>query len=339
MGVTLRDIANELNLSVNTISRGLRDLPDIAKPTRELIQETAKRMGYQKNMAASSLRTNKSYILGVIVTDYSNPSNNQIINGVERVARDMNYTIMVGATNNNREMEESIVTRMINQGVDGIVLVPTMLSKDVLDIMENNGTPYVLAARKFKDRETNYVYSDDETGCAMVADALYKRGHRDFLYIAATFAESVSSLRYQSFVNRLVELGLPQECVRLVYCDGTQADARLAVDRWFDENAADRLPVTAVFAFSDYAAIGCYMACKDRGYRIPDDLSVVGYDNIEFSMLLDPDLSTVDNHFYELGSACAERILEMINDPENKMAVKKIEFLPELVSRASVKDI
>ncbi len=340
MGTTLRNIANELNLSVNTVSRGLRDMPDISKATRELIQSAAKQMGYQKNMAASSLRTKRSYILGVIVTDYRNPSNNQIINGVERVGNFRGYTVMVGATDNNKDSESSMVIRMLEQGVDGIILVPTMNNVDVLNIMEDSGTPYVLAARKYDEHESNYVYSDDKTGCAMVAEAFYNRGHRDFIYIASTLAEQISSIRYESFVGKLMELGLPRECVRLVYCDGTQMDARRAVGQWLDNFPIyEKLPVTGAFAFSDYSAFGCYMALKERGYQIPQNLSIIGYDNVEFAMMMDPGLCTVDNHFLTLGSGAAERLIEMINDPEERKIVKKNIVLPELVWRNSVRAI
>lgn len=342
MRVTLKDIANELNLSVNTVSRGLRNMDDISLPTRTLIQETAQQLGYQRNLAASSLRTNRSYIIGVMITDYSNPVMSEIIDGAESVGRAHGYTMMIGANNETAAMEEEIVSRMLEQGVDGLILVPTLLNVALLRRIEQTQTPYVLAARRYPEYSCNYVYCDDVFGAKLVADAFYEKGHQQFLYVAASRDSRVSQDRFQGFSGRLEELGISPQQIRCLETDATRKGAYQQMLQWIDGNPSEEaLPVTAIFAFSDYVACGVYAALKERGYGIPKDVSVIGYDSNEFSTIIDPALTTVDNHFFEIGQRSAQRILDMLQLPqgERMQSPQGIITMPELVWRNSVSDL
>ena len=342
MRVTLKDIANELNLSVNTVSRGLRNMDDISPLTRALIQETAQQLGYQRNLAASSLRTNRSYIIGVVITDHSNPVMSEIIDGAESVGRDAGYTMMIGAHNENAAIEQDVVDRMLEQGVDGLILVPTLLNLDLMQKVERGQTPYVLAGRKYPGFCCNYVYCDDLMGARFVAEAFFKKGHKEFLYVAAGPNNPVSQDRFQGFSARLKELGIPAHQIRTLESDTTRDGTYRQMLRWIDENqSGNSLPITAIFAFSDYVACGVYAALNERGYRIPQDVSVIGYDSNEFSTIINPPLTTVDNHFFEIGQRSAQRILEILRLPKSDRMrdPQGIITTPELVWRSSVADI
>ena len=132
-------------------------MPDISPATRQLIHETAQRLGYQRNLAASQLRTNRSYALGIAVPDYINPSMGTTIDGAEFVARMHGYTLMTGSTRESPEIEEQTVCRLLERGVDGLILVPTLLNPDLLKKIESTQTPYVLAFRKYAGYPSNSV--------------------------------------------------------------------------------------------------------------------------------------------------------------------------------------
>ncbi len=341
MKTTLKDIARELNLSVNTVSRGLRDMSDVGKETKILIKETAEKLGYRKNLVASNLRTSRSYIMGVVVTDYSNPAMSAIINGVESMGKTKGYTIMTGSSYENAVDEDNVIGSMIDHGVDGIILIPSLTNNRIIEKLKNANIPFVLAVRSFETPPCNYNYiiCDDVYGAEIVAERLYSCGHRKFMYLSGLSYISSAKQRYSGFANRLQALGIPLENIQRLQCDGSRIDAYRTTSRWLADFKDKReITATAIFAFSDYVACGVYMALKEHGYQIPQDISVVGYDNNEFSSIIEPSLCTVDNHFYDIGRRAAQRLSELINN-ETENTESKIQHIittPELVWRDSV---
>jgi LacI family transcriptional regulator len=337
LAATLKDIANQLNLSINTISRALRDMPDISQETKKLIIETAERVGYRKNLAASRLRTRHSYILGVVVTDVSNPAFSGIVKGAEEQVKAAGYTIMLGNTNENAADEAAVIGGMLAHGVDGILLVPSMQNREILSLIEDAGVPYVLAIRKFPDAQTEIVRNDDIYGASALAEYLYQLGHRRFLYVSGLWHISSTQEGYQGFLSSLKSQGLPDDALQLIKCDGSRTGTYKAIQEWLALYAGKELPATAIFAFNDYMVGGIYLALKEQNIRIPEDISIVGYDNNEYSDILEPSLTTVDNHFFEIGKQSAARLLDIIGHPDDENAKKpqEIIIMPELVVRNS----
>lgn len=337
MSATLKDIANTLNLSINTISRALRDMPDISRETRKLVKDTAERLGYRKNLAASRLRTNQSHILGVVVTDISNPSFSGIVKGAEEQSKAAGYTIMLGNTNENEADEAAVVAGMLEHGVDGILLVPSMHNHNILSQIEDANVPYVLAIRKFPDVQTEIVRNDDIHGASALADYLYTLGHRRFLYVSGFWHISSNQERYHGFLSYLKDKGLPDDAVQIIKCDGTRIGTYNAMQEWISKYEKKELPVTAIFAFNDYMVGSIYLVLKEHNIRIPEDISIVGYDNNEFSGLLEPSLTTVDNHFFDIGKQAAARLINIIHDPDKEQTKnpKETIIMPDLVIRNS----
>lgn len=337
LAVTLKDIANELNLSINTVSRALRDMSDISIDTRNLVKETAKRAGYRKNLAASRLRTKKSHILGVVVTDVSNPAFSGIVKGAEAQGKLAGYTMMLGNTNENALDESAVVTGMLEHGVDGILLVPSMQSNEILTLIHNERVPFVLAIRKFPDIRAESVRNDDIAGASALAEYLYMLGHRRFLYVSGLWHISSTQERYEGFLSYLESKGLSTDALQLIKCDGTRAGTHHAIRDWLGLYDGKELPVTAIFAFNDYMVGSIYLALKEKNIRIPQDISVVGYDNNEYSAVLEPSLTTVDNHFFEIGRKSVARLIDIIGNTDCAAAEKpqEIIIMPELVIRNS----
>ncbi len=334
---TLKDIAAELNLSVNTISRALRDMPDISRETKKLVVETARRMGYRKNLAASRLRTNRSNLLGVVVTSYQNPAFSRIILGAEHAVKAAGYTLLVGSTNENGEEEETVVSRMLSQGIDGLLLIPSELNEKLLGEIEADRVPYVLAVRQYAGHRSHVVGSDDVQGGVMAARHLYELGHRSFLYVSGMDHISSSRDRYAGFLSELQCHGLDRSAIEVLPSNGGREDARRVMLAWLQRHTDRPLPATAVFAFSDYVACGIYEALRTHGLKIPRDISVIGYDNNEFSDLILPGLSSIDNHFFDIGQRAAVHLLSLISQQAEGQTIAPVEDMipPTLVIRGS----
>lgn len=332
MPVTQKDIAQRLGLSINTVSRALRSMPDVSEATRQQVQTTAEEMGYYKNLAASSLRTRQSNILGVVVTDFRNPSMGDIIHGAELVAKRSGYTLMLGSTNEIAEDESRLVESMLSQNVDGLLLVPSMLNEPLLGRIEHAQVPYVLAARRYPGHPCSAVCGDDFAGGAAAAGHLLSLGHRSFLYVSGLEHICSARDRRDGFVSQLRQQGLDEQALQTIVCDGGREDAQRATEQWL-RGSGGQPSATAIFAFSDYVACGVYAALKAAGLQVPKDVSVVGYDNNEYSSFLTPPLTTVDSHFYELGQLAMERLITILRHP-GEPPCERID-MPELVLRES----
>ncbi len=337
MAATLKTIASELNLSINTVSRALRDMPDISPETKRLVRETADLLGYRKNLAASRLRTNKSNSLGLIVTDIANPAFSSIIRGVEEVARTRGYTLMLGNSNEDAETEDAVVSMMLSHGVDGIILVPCMRSEKIISVLDCSGVPYILAVRKFSEIRREVIRNDDPRGAAALAEHLYSLGHRRFLYVAGRWHISSTHERYNGFVSYLQSRGLPDDAVQILSGEGAETDPYRLFCSWLDRFPDGRLPVTAIFSFSDHMVGSIYRALRERGIRVPEDVSVVGYDNNEYSAMLEPPITTVDNHLYDIGRISTHRLFEILDNQNNTevTSLRETVIMPELVVRES----
>ena len=217
-----------------------------------------------------------------------------------------------------------------------------MLNPDLLHKLDQSQKPYVLAARKYPDCLCNFVYCDDLVGARLVADAFYAKGHQSFLYVAASHSSAVSRDRLQGFSSRLSLFGISHDNIHTLETDATREGAFQKMRSWIQAKQQDHvLPVTAIFAFSDYVACGVYAALKEFGYQIPKDISVIGFDNNEFSTIIEPPLTSVDNHFFEIGQRSAQRMLDILDLPENERmrSPQGIITMPELVWRNSVADL
>lgn len=342
MSATLKDIAKDLGVSINTVSRALRDKLDISQNMKNQVNEAAARLGYRKNMAASQLRSNQSHIVGVVVTDIGNPVFSAMIKGIENVCKQTNYTIMVGNSNENGAEEVKIVSSMLDHGVDGILLVPSMKDAKVLTLLQDSETPFVVLQRKFPKKELNYVQSNDfEGGCA-AAEHLWRKGHRSFLYVSAPMVISSSQDRYEGFLTLLRRKGLPDSAVQTLVCDGTKSGSYEAASKWLEERApSQRLDMTAIFCFSDYVACGVYSALSRFGLRIPEDISIIGYDNNEYCDIMSPPLTTVDIRPFQTGRQACNLLIEIIEASAGKNPVppSNITISPMLISRSSTAEV
>ena len=331
MPITLKDIAEELNVSINTVSRALRDMPDIGQETTSLVKETAQRLGYRKNLAASSLKTAKSMMLGIVVPDICNPVFSYMYKGIEKVCNETNYTLMLGNSGGDPDKECRVLENMLDHGVDGIFLVPGMKDSQVLERLKNADIPYVILQRKFPSVDANIVRSSDYEGGYLAAQHLYELGHRSFLYISAPMYISSARERYDGFLAYLKEQGVPESVMEVLECDSTRNGGYEAAKKWLAQEA---LSATAIFCFSDYMAYGVYAAIAEANLQVPEDISVIGYDNNEYSEMIYPPLTTVDMFPFEIGLRSAEKMFALLNGEEERTRRDSV-ITPRIILRKS----
>ena len=329
--VRLVDLAKETGLSVNTVSRALRDMPDIGSETKRRIKEVASRLGYSPNLAASMIRTNRSDTVGVIVTDISNPVFGSMVKGIDSYAKEYGYTIILSNSNENFADEEKTIEKMIERRVDGFLLVPSMQNdKTIIRLIERK-IPFVLLGRHFSNISTNYVSNDDVFGGYLAGRHLLAKGHQEFIYITGPLYISAAKERLEGFQQALTEAGMSKDSIKIYE---TESSYQGGYDVVNSLAAASAVP-KSIFCFNDFIAYGAYKALHENHIRIPQDVAVMGYDDLDFSEIVSPALTTIDMSKYKVGRRAMEMLINEIRNPTDENSKKQLIMQPVLVIRES----
>lgn len=319
-----------VGVSVNTISRALSGKPEISHETKAKVLEVAAKLGYRPSRLARGLRSNKTGIIGVIVTDIANPFFGALDKSVEEAARESDYSVILQDTDEDYEKEKETIQVMFAKQVDGLLITPVQTGKETIEELKESGLPFVLLGRYFEDLETDYVVTDDVEGGFLATEHLIKRGHRSIAMINGPVHISSAKDRFQGYKKALMHYGIELDR-SLIYSGAVRMEDGYKVAKM----VLDLRPrPTAIFAFSDFVAFGVMWAIREAGLRIPDDAAIVGYDDIEFSAHAEVPLTTVRIPKQTLGQKAVEVLLKKLRDEAS--AEGRSEKLPvELVIRAS----
>jgi LacI family transcriptional regulator len=319
--VTLKDLAQKAGLSVNTISRALKDKEDIAPSTRKMIQELAKEMGYVGNALAGSLRSGHTKTIAVIVSDVANPHFGIMVKDIEKAARKHNYTIFVINTEDDYEMEERAIYTAIGKNVDAIIICPSQRSADSIRVLQKNGVPFVLIGRRFREEpEFDYVICDDEKGGYLATKHLLETGHRRVLFLNGPIRISSAQERLEGYRRAHAEAGVPVEEDLIIEVGATAGDTRQVVRRLIEQ----KVQFTGIFAFNDVVAWEAAHVLQKHGYRVPDDYSIIGFDNIQSRLFVPFQLSSISNSKGKMSKRAVDIVLHKINHPESKERFREI---------------
>jgi LacI family transcriptional regulator len=304
--------------SINTVSRALNSKPEIRTETKEKILETATRLGYRPNRLAKGLRLNKTGTIGVIVTDITNPFFGAVVKGAEEAAREHGYSIILQDTGEDYEREEEAIQVMLAEQVDGLLITPVQKRKGTIEELKRVGLPFVLLGRHFDDLETDYVVPDDVQGGFLATEHLIKQGHERIALINAPLYISSARERFQGYKKALNEheIGLNEallESGAVAMEDGYNFTKSLL---------AQNPQPTAVFAYSDFVALGVMKAIREAGLGIPEDIAVVGYDDVDFSSCLEVSLTTIRIPKKTLGEKAMETLREKMDKGGGKRDVE-----------------
>ena len=308
--VTIKDIAQKLGISTSTVSRALKDHPDISLKTREAVQELAKILGYKPNLIALNLKHSRTNTIGVVVPEVEHFFFSTILNGIEEVAYKNNFSVMVFQSNESYMREVLIVQTMLANRVDGVLASFSKHTHDFSHFSQliENEIPLVFFDRVVKDLHADSVITDDYSGALNAVNHLIEQGCRRIAFYSAPQHLMIGKNRLDGYKDALAKNDIPFD-PELVYACDTFEDA-MKVSRTVLKKQ-DR--PDAIFAVNDLTAIGAMKAARKLGLDIPGDLRLVGFENSRSASICEPELSTVDQFGFELGKKAAELLMKRIN--------------------------
>jgi LacI family transcriptional regulator len=332
---TLRDVAAAARVHPATASRALNPETRIlvSEDTARRVTDAAARLGYRPNPVARSLRTRRSHTVGVLIPDLNNPLFPPIVRGLEDKLADAGYVALIGNTDSDAGRERTLFEQMRARHVDGFVLATATLHDQLLAEAAAAEVPVVLMNRLAQDYSFPSVSVDNEQGARMAVTHLARLGHTRIAHIAGPQEASTGVSRLRGFRDGMTTHGLAVDEGLIAYA------ARYTVEegaRCCRELLARQQDFTAVAAANDMLAVGCYSALDERSLQCPDDISVVGFNDMPFIDRLRPPLTTVRFPHYQLGTEAAQLLLERINGSEGP--VKILYLAPELIVRGSTSE-
>lgn len=336
---TLKDIANAVGLSVNTVSRALAGKDAVSEQTRARIQAEAERLGYVPNAMARSLVMGSAMALGLVITNPSNPFYARLVSAIEQRCRLHGYSLVLMVTEENVDTEVRSATSLLRAGVDGAIAVPVQQGADHWRRLAHAGLPLVLVNRDLADLDCDFVGLDYEDSARRATGHLLDRSARRVLLVEEDLAVSSVDARVRGYRRALHERGITDETIIRVptrrrgssTLPWDPADAYALAQDIVDELE----PGTAILTGSDYFALGVYRALLEAGRAVPEEIAVMGYGDHPFSAYLNPALSSVRLPAEEIGTAAVDLLLERLATPHEPRAPRQIELAPTLVIRDS----
>ena len=277
MKTRLKDIAVATGFSVNTVSHALRDEPDISEATKALIRRVADELDYIPNFQARGVRAGKSAIISVILPDIINPHFSIVFRGIEQYFRAFDITPLFMNTAENAEDELRAVKISVGQNVDGVIICPTQASDAPIRLLEKSHIPYVLIGRHFDDTiDTDYVVCDDAEGAYLATRHLIADGHREIACVRVNPLISSDRERFSGYRRALEEAGIPFSERSILNLPLAQTQYQAEIRSFLTANR----DCTAILSFNDMLAFGIIREARQMGLRVPEELSVIGFDNI-----------------------------------------------------------
>ena len=333
--VKLKDVADVLGVSEATVSLALNQRPGVNAETRKRVLETARQLGYTPNHIARGLAMNKTHTLGLIVTDIENPFFGTLTKHIDEAARELGYGLVFSVSNNDIDEEESILATFVGKRLDGIIIIPSVYhrrNKDTFERMNESSLPYVFATSYYPGLEADCVMTDLAKGSYELTKYLLDQGYRKIGFLStADKVTPPTRLRLSGYYKALEHAGLPRTSRRIIECHRPDYfsgyDAVTALD-------VAELP-EAIIAINDILALGAQHALLERGLRIPEDISVAGYDDVIFSSLSEIPLTTVKQDIPHIAKTAVEMLVERVEHVNTP--IRSVRIKPELVVRSSTR--
>jgi LacI family transcriptional regulator len=328
--VTMAHVAQEAGVSLMTVSRVINDKEGVSQATRERVQAFIEQLGYSPSDIARGLVTKHTGTLGLVIPDVANPFFAEVARGAEHIAYDQGYNVFLCNTGEDTQRELAVLESLEEKRVDGIVLCSSRLEESVLEEAMASHPAAVLVNRRLESDDVGIVLIDDVAGGQMATRHLLQAGHRAIGYLAGPQASQSGHWRAEGYRAAFTAAGVPGNPDWMRHCLPTVEGGRETARGLLSTHPE----LTALFCYNDLVAIGALQACADLGWAIPDDVAVVGFDDIPLAALVSPPLTTCRVPRYELGSAAMRLLLEKISGCVGEEC-REVVLQPELVVRDS----
>lgn len=323
---TISEVALRAGVSTATVSRHLRG-ERVRQADRVLA--AIEELGYRPTVAAQSLRSGIHYAVAMVVPDITNPYFASVAKGVESVLRDTPYRIFLANTDESPDLEDTIL-RGVASRVDGIILAPAVENEETPLSVRAEGRPIVLVDRELSDKSFDSVLVDNIGGATAAARHLLDLGHREIALISGPLVNTPGRLRYDAFLAALADAGVTPPPHYREVADFREAGGYEAMLRLLDLPA----PPTAVFCANNVMTVGCLKAVADRWLSVPADISVIGFDDLDLGVLLNPPLTVIDRPAEEQGAAAGRLLLARLSGARSEVP-ERIVLPTRLLARAS----
>lgn len=326
---TIEDVAQMAGVSRQTVSRAINDKGEISPATKERVLKAIEQLGYRPNRLAQGMVTQRTFTIGLILSNIANPFFPEITHGVQDAAQAKEYNVFLCNTDDNaiREMQE--LQSLAARGVDGIILFSHQASDADLVAFANTYRPIVVINRVIEHPNVSVMMVKNYYGGQLAADYFIDQGHTQLGMLTNDIPSGSQVRRVRGFRERIQERGLTLPDDRLITAPASLEGGRLAAHQLLDDHAE----TSAIFTYNDLMALGAIRACGERGLRIPDDVAIIGFDDISFAAMATPSLSSVRVDKYALGQKAMARLVAMIDAPETNFPLEEINV--ELILRES----
>lgn len=326
--LSIKDIARVARVSHSTVSRALQNSPLVNAETAETIRRIARESGYRPSAIARGLVTKRTQTIGLVVTTVADPFASEVVSGVEQAANAHGYSVFLADSDADPVREQQVVQSFAERRVDGIVVTSSRVGALYLPLLSEMRVPIVLVNNQHPGEFVHSVTIDNLAGSRAAADHLLALGHRRIAYLGDQFGYQSDTERLAGYRQALQHAGLPFHNELVVRGDGKPEEAMRAMEKLLALSA----PPTAVFCYNDMSALGAMRAIRLHGKRIPEDISVVGFDDLFVGSYLQPTLTTVRQPMRKMGLLAMESLFQLMSGEESAI---RITLDAELIVRES----
>ena len=322
---TIKEIAKRLNVSVSTVSRALHDHPGIGLRTKTRVQELARELDYQPNQAAIFFKQRKTFTIGVVLPNLKEEFFSEAINGIEEIATQYKYSVLISQSRDNTEREKQIVATMRNNRVDGIIasLGANTTSYEHFTTLKKYGIPVVFFDRVPSLPEFNKVYSNMNSGTREAIEFLIEKGHRRIGVLNGPEKMRSSKERTETYKQVLIKKRLKIDLGLVTSTDLTREGTQQAMQQLLSQ----RPRPTAILAINDYIALDAMQYARRQKLKIGKDICFVSYANLPITSYLEhPPMASVEQYPYQQGAKAAEILIQLLGKPENEKSVEPETF-------------
>ncbi|MEM7333795.1 MAG: LacI family DNA-binding transcriptional regulator [Chloroflexota bacterium] len=329
--VTIADVAKAAGVSKQTVSRAINDKGEISPDTKERIMLIIEQLGYRPSRLARAMNTQRSQMVGLVVGDITNPFFPEVARGVQDAAMDRDYNVLVCNTDDKPALATAVTESLISQGVDGIITFWNQSDKSTLLSLGDSFGPILSINTIVEHPQIDNLLVDNASGATLAVDYFVNNNHEHIGMLTNSINQTTLVRRVQGFQQAIADHNLNPNYI-------VEHPATLAGGYEAAKTLLNKYPqISAIFTYNDLMGLGAIRACLDAGRKIPDDISIIGFDDIQLSAMYTPSLSTIRVDKYEMGRLAFERIFTRIEQPDHHYS--PLHMGVELILRESTKSI